>query len=75
MSKNPTPPQAKEWRDRPTKLRLREAAAYLGVGYSTIRRFIAYGLLGCESLGYRTKFVYLSELEAFLKQRNTKSYR
>ena len=50
-----------------TKLHLREAAAYLGIGYSTLRKWIALRRIGVESLGYRTKFVYIDELDAFLR--------
>jgi excisionase family DNA binding protein len=55
-----------------TKFTFREAAAQLGIGYSTLRQYVAQRKIGVYRAGRNTNWIFKSELDAFVKRNSTK---
>jgi excisionase family DNA binding protein len=58
----------------PIKLNFRDAARYLGISLSCLREKIRRGQLGVEVLGWRTRFVYVAELDAYMARRRSPNH-
>lgn len=55
------------------KYRLKEAAQEIGLGLTKLRQEIKRGNIGVEMLGWRTRYIYRAEIDAY-KHRHQKNF-